>query len=205
MHDYSKPTAPIDCIYFFLVLLSIIISMAISYYLRHLSANNFKGYLILIFAGTPLTIYGVLFWSFDRFLWKVPFINDLIKIPNLKGDYEGILESSYSKFESPKKFSLKIEQTFRKIIIIFKTESSESKSMSAFLKKEGDTALLIYNYQNEPTAVEKATLTEHKGTAWLKFNLKKNTFEGKYYTDKRPLDTNEAISNYGKLEGSKKI
>ena len=202
-HDYNKPTAPIKLIYFFLVLISIIISIAISYYLKHLSANDFKGYLILIFAGTPWTIYGVLFWLFDRILWKVCLVNNLIKVPNLEGEYNGKLKSSYDNFKKAKNISIIIKQRFSKMIVIFKTETSESKSLNALLKKEEDKVLLIYNYQNEPNAVEEITLNEHKGTAWIKFDLDSSHFEGKYYTDKRPIESTKAVCNYGRIEGLK--
>jgi len=62
---------------------------------------------------------------------------------------------------------------------------------------------IIYNYQNEPNAVEEITLNEHKGTAWIKFDLDSSHFEGKYYTDKRPIESTKAVCNYGRIEGLK--
>jgi len=205
MHNYNKLEVPSKIIYFILVFVSIIISIAIAHYLKQISANGFRGYITLIWAGSPLATYGMLFWFFDNFFWRFPIINKLINIPNLNGTYEGKLKSSYDNFKNTVNFTLTIKQTFNKIVVKLKTGTSESESLSAFLKREGTTALLVYNYHNEPTTVEKATLNEHKGTAWLKFDLVKNTFEGRYYTDKRPLNIDKAICNYGKLEGIKRI
>jgi hypothetical protein len=124
MHDYNKLEVPSKYIYFILVFVSIIISMVIAYHLKHISANGLKDYITLILTGSPFAIYGMLFWFFDNFFWRFPIINELINIPNLSGTYEGKLQSSYDNFKNTINFTLTIKQTFNKIVVEFKTETS---------------------------------------------------------------------------------
>jgi hypothetical protein len=57
------------------------------------------------------------------------------------------------------------------------------------------------HYQNDSLDKVSPTLTDHKGTAILKFNLKDKSFIGNYYTDKRPISNTEAKCNFGEIKG----
>ncbi len=205
MHKYTKPNTQEKTIYFILALISIAISIGISLYVKGIDiiVKSLKDFLIVIYSGMPFPIYKGIQWAFDKWLWKLPLINQIINVPNLNGVYKGQLKSSYDNFQQPKDFTLIIKQTFSEISIIFKTDTSESKSISAYLKKEMDKSLLVYDYHNEPTKVSIDTLNEHKGTTWIKFDEKSCSFSGRYYTDKRPTKE-KAICNYGEIEGKKK-
>lgn len=153
----------------------------------------------LIFAGYPLLVFFVINLLFRKFLWKYA------GIPNLNGKYKGYLKSSFDNFQSEYEFELFIEQDFQNIDITMKMISNSSKSynISAYLEKKNNEIFLIYNYQNEPLSKQSPTLTEHKGTAILRFDSSIESFRGNYYTDKRPIDEKEAKCNFGEIYGEK--
>jgi hypothetical protein len=202
MHKYIKADCNTEKIYLYLAIISIILSALIGIYIKKNEAYNAITFLTLILSGFPFTIYGLLYWLFDRWLWKI--FAKWINVVNLNGEYEGIFKTSYDNFQNGRKFNLKIEQTFSKILIKFSTNSSTSESLIAYLKISGkDKVELVYNYQNTPKERENPTLTEHKGTTWLIFDLSTMEFKGFYYTDKRPTNEISAKCNYGQMEGKK--
>jgi len=204
MHGYIKANTPIEFIYFCLGVISIILSVCIGYFIKGIRVIDFTDYLYIIFAGMPLGIYKLLYILFDKWLWK--FSAKWLRIANLNGKYEGIFKTSYDNFQKERKFTLVIEQTFSKISIKFQTDLSSSESFSAYMEIKGNnTVILVYNYHNKPRIKSISTLTEHKGTAWLEFDLSTMKFEGFYYTDKRPKDKEKAECNYGEMRGEKII
>lgn len=201
MHNYSKLNNSDLNVYFGIAVISFILSIIIGIYFKNIVPANPKDVFQILFAGYPLAIYGGLYWLFNNYAWKV--INKILKIPNLNGKYIGTLQSSYDEFKSAINFELEIQQSFSKILIIFKTKTSKSKSLSASIELLGSKVILVYNYHNKPQDLRASTLNEHKGTAWLEFDLSINEFEGFYYTDKRPIDSDKAVCNYGMIKGKK--
>ena len=202
MHGYVKAGASLNKIYLFLFLVSLTISIFISYFIRGLKPESFIDYIKFIFQGYPFIIFGALYTTFDKWLWKL--FSKWLEIANLNGKYQGAFKTSHDNFTKEREFTLEIEQTFSKISIKFRTDTSSSESLSAYMEKKGSNkAILVYNYQNEPKDRSISTLTEHKGTAWLKFDLSTMEFEGFYYTDKRPVDKDKAECNYGEMKGKK--
>ena len=206
MHYYTREGVSIENIFWYIALVVFVISLVIGYMIHVDSTKEgIKGTISILWAGSPLMVWTVVYWLFEHYLWKIFPINSFLKIPDLEGEYKGTLKSSFDNFEIKYPIKLRIRQTFSRISILMEMENASSKSYSlnAFLENRGEEILLIYNYQNEPLDRKKATLNEHKGTAILKFSSDSSSFTGNYFTDKRPKDREEAICNYGEMNGKR--
>ena len=131
------------------------------------------------FAG----FYSVLYWLFDRYVWKLGLLGklDLIQIPNLNGRWVGEVESSYSKGGGGHQVSVLILQRWSKIVIRLETEHSRSRSITASLKTNDlPNPELTYQYVNEPKSTAPDTMAMHRGTATLE--LTGTNLVGDYYT-----------------------
>ena len=131
------------------------------------------------FAG----FYSALDWMFDRYVWRIRLLRklDLIRVPDLNGEWDGTIESSYNKGGPAQPVSVVILQRWSKIIVRLETEHSRSHSVMAALKTEDlPKPELTYLYINEPMAMAQGTMSMHRGTAILELNG--TVLEGEYYT-----------------------
>ena len=204
MHSYSKGNVNIFSVYKWILVLSFLLSFMLGA-IKYQRFERLFDVFNLLFAGMPFLVIYIIYVSFVKHAWKWKLINKFINVPNLNGTYEGILRSSFDNFFKEHKFKLKINQDFENISIVMEMleKTSKSYSINVYLEKRNNEIYLIYNYQNEPIDKTSPTLTEHKGTTILKFNPNLETFEGNYFTDKRPINNKKARCNYGKLEGKR--
>ena len=131
------------------------------------------------FAG----IYSGLYWIFNRFLWKLGLLRKIgiIKIPDLSGEWVGIVESSYGQGSPAQQLSMFISQLWSKIVITLETEHSRSRSVVASLRTDDlPNPELSYLYVNEPKSTAPSTMNMHRGTVVLQ--IKGSVLEGDYYT-----------------------
>lgn len=131
------------------------------------------------FAG----FYSALYWIFDHYVWKLNLLRKigLIKVPDLNGNWEGKIESSYSQSGPAQPFSVTILQRWSKIIVKLETKRSRSYSTAAILRTDDlPNPELTYMYVNEPKATAPNTMNMHRGTAILE--LADSVLEGDYYT-----------------------
>lgn len=144
----------------------------------------------LTLVATPTLILGELF---RRVLWKWKWVQMIVRVPNLNGEWKGFLESTHVDAEGntqpPIPITLKIVQSFTGIYVFFKTDqmSSESESICANLTfhSELDRCRLIYSYRSEPAAT--AGLDQHYGTTILDIDgLRPLSVRGNYFTDRKP-------------------
>ena len=127
--------------------------------------------------------YSVLYWVFDRFVWRLGLLRTLrlMHVPDLNGDWEGEVVSSYDQADGAHSVSVQIIQQWSKIAIGLETEQSRSQSTMAHLNAvDLLNPELTYQYVNEPNVVALPTMEMHKGTATLK--LSGSRLEGDYYT-----------------------
>ena len=134
------------------------------------------------FAG----FYGIFYKWFDNELWKVPLFRKigLVKVPNIAGKWDGHLTSSFDDHQREIKAAIEIKQTWTKLQITLETETSVSRSETAsILTKIPDTALLSYEYVNEPKPHARSGMQIHRGTAKHEYqvNNKYELFDGEYY------------------------
>lgn len=134
----------------------------------------------------PLTagvVYGLLYWLFDRHVWKIPKIASLLRVPNLSGTWDCVGQS-INPDKSPGyawEGEVIIVQSWDRIRVRLKTKQSGSNSMAAALiYDEVDGFRLMYSYKNDPKIGE-AELTSHRGYAELTFDKDLRTADGEYF------------------------
>lgn len=86
-------------------------------------------------------IYAILYIWFDKKLWKIKYIKNILGIPNLNGEWTGKAKSSFGD-NNEYTMNLKVKQTWSKIsfIAIFPDTNSKSESNCAsfFIEANGD-------------------------------------------------------------------
>lgn len=132
-------------------------------------------------------IYGVLYFLFDKYLWKVLSVLKLIVILDGKWNAKGI--SSYQD-EHGKNFTYDmdviIKQTFTNIEIFTKTENSTSKSTMASIELNHAQPIIQYTFENIPKNMANEELQRHPGLVELRIESK-NTLSGDYFSGKHRL------------------
>jgi hypothetical protein len=129
------------------------------------------------------SIYGILYWLFDRHVWKWPRLARLLRVPDLAGRWlvEGQTINPDKSPGASWQGEITIVQTWDRIRIRLKTTQSRSNSIAAaLLHDEADGYRLMYNYQNEPNIGE-ADLKGHRGFADLTFDEKLRNGQGEYF------------------------
>lgn len=86
-------------------------------------------------------IYAILYWWFDKKLWKTEYINKVLQIPDLNGEWTGKAKSSFGD-NNEYTMKLTIKQTWSKIsfVALFPDTNSKSESNCAsfFIETNGD-------------------------------------------------------------------
>lgn len=130
-----------------------------------------------------LFFYGLLFVVFDKWLWQYLKKINFVKTPNLIGEWNGNLKSSFDNHSSEVKATLKIFQDWTRIKILMTTAQSSSHSESASIVIDApEGKYLSYQYINDPKSNAIETMNIHRGTVRLIFDEKKNILEGEYYS-----------------------
>jgi|SRR5579862_2269741 len=140
-----------------------------------------------------MTFYGLLFWIFDRFIWKWRLIQylQISRLPVLVGEWHGQVEPAERIARgSAMQVTVTISQSWLGLSIRGVTSQSRSHSLSASLLV-GDENTLTYEYMNEPLANAPATMHAHRGTANLTLQQGGTVLEGEYYSgrDRRSFGT----------------
>jgi hypothetical protein len=125
-------------------------------------------------------------WLYNNYFWeKWPF-NKLswFKIPNINGDWNVEIKSSFAGFDKPISGKAKIRQTASKICISLETSQSKSSSTSGILINDvgSNDYELTYNFLNQPKAESTETMNIHRGTSILNFSENPNKLEGDYFS-----------------------
>ena len=179
MHTYSIDTNERKNILLILAVISIVFSWIFYKTLGYYNLSLpwwFESPSVLFF-------YGLSFVIFDKWLWKYFKKINLIKTPNLSGEWNGNLKSSFDDHSSEVKATLKIFQTWTMIKILLTTDQSSSYSESAsVIINVPEGKYLSYQYVNNPKPDAIKTMHIHRGTVRLVFDKKKNTLKGEYYS-----------------------
>lgn len=148
----------------------------------------------LISAVSVVGIYRILYFTFDRFIWRWSLLRNLglIIIPDLNGRWKGHIMSSYHLNNQNYPISVVITQQWSKILVRLETEKSDSKSIAAsFLTDDPTSPELIYVYDNDPINMAPESMHAHSGTA--KLRLTGSTLRGKYYTGRGRETTGDIV------------
>jgi len=187
MHSYSVEPPVREKVAIYLFIFSIFLAWILNKVVDAIGLN-FPWWLNAPSVGG---IYALLFKIYNNYLWKrLP--NFLLAVPNLNGVWKGHVKSSFTNFkEIP--ITLKIVQTWTKILIIGDTELSKSYSLfAALLIDNPEEVMLIYDYINQPRPNAKETMHAHRGTVHLVLDKEKEVLKGEYYTGRDRL-------NYGEI------
>lgn len=156
-----------------------------------------------IAAPSAFLVFALIYGGFNGFIWNISYLRKagLMKVPNLNGEWEGYIETSYDgenmeeevvseEDNSSSQYTkiegeLKIEQKWDSIQIRFESEQSSSESTGAtILVNKSSWPTITYQYRNKPEVDTPDTMNKHDGTADLELKEEngKKILEGLYYT-----------------------
>ena len=129
----------------------------------------------LTYASSFTSIVVVLYVTV---LWR---INPFEKIPKLKKEYIGTLISTYD--DKQRDVKIFVKQNLFETKIIFESNESSSKSITANFYDEYGTQMLSFGYINNPKAMYKNRSPIHYGMCILEIK-DKDHLKGQYFTDR---------------------
>ncbi len=135
---------------------------------------------------TVPAIYAMLFFSFDKYLWRFRFFRyiGIVVSDDLSGVWTGTIKSSWDSFKSDIQAELRIVQSATTIKIYGKFNESRSVSLHEHFGKNemlGETAL-YYFYKNDPNYDASPTMAMHEGSTILIHDLKSDSLTGYYFS-----------------------
>lgn len=143
-----------------------------------------------------LAILGLLWLVFDKVGWKTRLAQRHLRgvAPDLSGDWELLLRSSFDGFKQEHKGTVTIRQTWTRLCVTTKMAGSRSDSTAAaFVSPENATRVqFAWLYSNTPNADAVNTMQIHHGTATMDLDELLEVGDGQYYTGR-------GRQNYGRL------
>lgn len=151
---------------------------------------------ILTFVGVFWSIVGFLWWSFDNYLWKIKFINRMLRFspnfycPVIEGRWSGTL----TREDVDHDFVIEIKQTYTTVSCEGYTKHSHSKSLCSELlyDEQNNCYSFIFLWQGK-TSVDvngnKNPSNYFTGTSILKVSESCNKLQGSYFTNRSPRQT----------------
>lgn len=140
-------------------------------------------------------IYAILYWWFDKKLWKTKYINKVLQIPDLTGEWTGKAKSSFDNKEYT--MNLIIKQTWSKISFIASfpdtNSKSESNCASFFIETNGDKKI-GFGFVNRS---RKVNAQQYDGYNILELD-NENVIVGRYFNNR----DNSTIGIVGGNKGS---
>lgn len=180
MHSYSIDTSERKYVPLILAILAVfcawVFNVLFNYYHIELSW----------WISTPsvMGFYGLFWVIFDQWIWKLSILHTIgfIKTPILLGEWTGVIKSSFNK-SVEKNVSVSIKQSWTRINIFLKTNTSHSNSLAASIAlSDKKSPLLSYQYQNDPGLEAVDTMQIHYGTTNLLISDNLLSMSGNYYS-----------------------
>lgn len=154
------------------------ISFWINSYLSHLDLK-------IVGAISFFTVFALLELLFETYLWRILTIIPVFGIVDFSGDWSGSLQVGQDEQDYPA--SIKIRQSWSRLLVSFEGEDASGKSFSAAINHdrlgEGEIEL-TYNYYARSKLTKPRNHFDHYGTAMLRMNGNHNQVEGEYFTEK---------------------
>lgn len=178
-HSYGLPKGYRETVAIVLAVFAIFASWSIHWGLT--TANVSVHWMV----GAPsvFAIYAVLRGVFNRFVWALSPVRPLLLrgMPNLTGDWTGIIKSSYDNFAEEYPIELTVKQTWSKIGLFTKADRSNGASLSASFDRGDDGVwILQYTFANQPIAEAPRRMAPHHGTSMLV--VTSEGLDGDYYS-----------------------
>ncbi len=188
MIEYSINTKTRGTITTVILIVSIFIGLLIQIFFNNIVPENYKDNLLLLFLElfiipSVLGIAGFIKIIISKWLWRIQWVNKIIGIPNLNGEWDAVGESDHNggtKFYG----KICIIQTMTKIKIIGDFNQSKSFNTLTYIKIDDDGSFeLSYHYENIPKPNMKETMNKHCG--YMYFTGQKNDdLNGEYFNDR---------------------
>lgn len=180
MHPYSTDSKEREQVLLGLAVLAIVLALALS---ELLQATHFA---VPWWIDAPSTMgfYGILFKCFDESLWRWMSIRRtrLLKVPNLAGEWKGHVLSSFDDHKKPHEVTVRIDQTWTRIMVLLSSATSDSHTLTASIEVGApEGTVLTYQYENDPKPGAVSTMEMHIGTARLVLR-DGGVLEGYYYS-----------------------
>lgn len=147
-------------------------------------AKQAAGYFGVVVSVTTFSMFAGLFFVFDRWVWRLPWIAIVVGIPNLAGTWR-VTGRTDGADGQPREWAGKaiIEQTWSRIAISVETEQSRSRSgMAAVERDPGHGFRVVYGYESAPKATDNE-LQSHKGTCEVVFSNDLGVAEATYFNN----------------------
>jgi SMODS-associating 2TM, beta-strand rich effector domain len=178
MHSYAVDTKERAWTAVALAAIAVLIAAGVSSLLAKLSITV-PWY---IGAPTPVGVFGVLFFIFDRWGWLFAARAHLSRLPDLRGTWTGVVCRREGNTVD-KSVTVYIRQTWQHISIELKSGSSTSRSTMASIDLAGRAHTCItYAYSNVPHPGSDVDMHAHMGTATVELSIDGRTLAGDYYT-----------------------
>jgi hypothetical protein len=143
---------------------------------------------VTVSIGTA-TVFGVIFWLFDRFVWRWWPIRKALGFCDLNGKWNVVGQRLNPDGSVANEWTgqLTIVQTWSRISAVLNTEQSISRSGPASLtREEGVGHCLLYTYTNDPEP-NRPDLQVHRGTCELRIGDSCSEATGVYFNDQHRL------------------
>lgn len=186
MKQYAINSNTREKVYSTLYIISLAIVIAISAVFNILTCNvndNLQWLIILInviLFPTSAGIYAGLKALFNKHIWKTKFFQKFLSVKNISGEWT-VRGKNNKGFEYTG--GLTIVQTFEKIAVVGKFDTSDSINEETYYSNDGVKITLSYYYNNTPNSNRAETMSIHHGFSILEFEINSNMVSGKYFSD----------------------
>lgn len=155
----------------------------------------------LNFFGVPV-LYGLFTGLYEKYIWKCAFMKKIHNVPDLNGEWEGYLQSSFNyKEKIPMK--MKIKQTWDKISFKSIFPKSVSYSNVAAINVDGPYGIEIsFGFKNDSYCMED-NMPTYYGYNILKLEAN-NKIKARYCNDRNNHNIGYNGGNKGIFELEKK-
>lgn len=144
------------------------------------------------------TVYGILYWLFNRFLWRLSPIARALRIPDLSGKWlcQGTTLDETGAVAREWSGEIAIAQNWDRLRIRLTTEDSQSSSkVAAVMHDEAGGYRLLYNYANDPK-IGQPELRSHIGFCDMTVSADQRSASGEYFNGR-------GRATFGRMEWSR--
>ena len=180
MHSYSTDTKERIQITFFLAVVSVFL---------HIGFTKIIPPTVVAKIGLPslgisiTVVFGILFALFDRWCWKWKIWRwlGLVQIPDINGQWQGYVKTSYDGLQNEYPLSITIKQNWCNFSMHSEADQSKSYSFTgSILVREHEGKIIHYAYRCKPHMNADNDMIEHLGTTIM--TVKGDVLEGEYFT-----------------------
>lgn len=151
-------------------------------------------YSVFGYAGEAVGGTVLLMAGFNKWFWKWKPLNMLAgKMPVLAKKYKGRIRFTIDSQDRELDIEIGIVQTFLNVTVKLGTDESNSNSVTATIKEENGSMMLIYTYLNIPRAEIQNKSAIHYGTAILNVDDPRH-ITGNYFTTRLSRGSMDFVS-----------